>query len=110
NVWMLELARDLSFGDEAIAIHRLTGKFLVEPLEGHLSQQIAIRCRVHTTHTAMAELAINTQMHGRWNALRFDLALPYFVITLGGNGFNHSNRLGLRRAFNFFTHECWFEI
>ena len=110
NVRVFELAGDLSFGDEAIAIHRLAGKFLVEPLEGNPSQQIAISCRVHTPHAAMAKLAVNTQMRRRWNALRLDLTLPHFVITLSGNGFNHADRLGFGLAFSFFTHECSFEM
>ena len=63
-----------------------------------------------TTHAAVAKLSEDAQMRGRWNALRLDLTLPHFVLTLSGNGFNYADRLGFGLAFNFFTHECSFDM
>lgn len=67
DVRMLELACNLRLGDEALDVEALTNKALVEALERHVTEQVAIRRRMHVSHAAAAELLVDAEVRRRGN-------------------------------------------
>ena len=73
DVRMLELARDLRFGDEAVAVHRLLCQLAVQPLQRHVPEQVAVGRRMNPAHAAATELSVNDQVLGDGNTLGANL-------------------------------------